>query len=574
MGIQNVQREIERFLATSEASALVVKGQWGVGKTYAWKRFLREAKASGQVAASHYSYVSLFGLGNLSELKSAIFQNTIEHSDIGKEADLETLNKVVEGAPGLWRRAGFIARLIPALESYATSFDRVGFFWVKRQLICIDDLERKSDDLPMRDILGLLSQLKDQRSCQIVLLLNEDKIGDREDRDFKNQIEKISDLTLSFAPTPKDSAGIAFGDKPPHWASLVSNCIELGIVNIRTLTKIDKMARRLEADLGQFDPRVLQRAFHSLPLFALCRLQPDDAPSIDYLKRKGTGDSDGNGANPEAPEMKDRIAHWDSLTSSYGFTGWDELDSAILMLVMDGYADPDVLSEAATDLAGQLAANDQDQAFEEAWGLYHDSFDDNADQVMEALAEAVRTAPKAISIPNLSRTIVLLKDLGWTGDLKKLVEGFVEANSDRDARFWNLEDHVFGDEIRDPDVRQAFADRLHEVADQKSAAAILISIAKEKGWNQGDLDFLSELSAEEFYNIFKSLKGSEHRRAVSGALFFRSIANASDAMKQITHRAQEALIKIAKESPINRRRVAQMGVTPAPDEETENGKEA
>lgn len=81
MTINLVSNEIRRFLCSSTPEVLCIKGPWGVGKTYSWHHFLSEAIAKNEVALDFVSYVSLFGLNSLDEVKQTIFANTKAHSE-------------------------------------------------------------------------------------------------------------------------------------------------------------------------------------------------------------------------------------------------------------------------------------------------------------------------------------------------------------------------------------------------------------------------------------------------------------------------------------------------------------
>ena len=47
MSIKLVEREVTRFLKDPEPEFMCIMGKWGVGKTYAWTQFLKEAIARG-----------------------------------------------------------------------------------------------------------------------------------------------------------------------------------------------------------------------------------------------------------------------------------------------------------------------------------------------------------------------------------------------------------------------------------------------------------------------------------------------------------------------------------------------
>src|SRR6266478_9056950 len=89
MSIELIEQEIRRFLSTSDPEVMSFSGRWGVGKTFAWKKLLKAAQGDGKIPLN--SYVSLFGVNSLEELKYSIFENTVASSDVGVEPSLETL---------------------------------------------------------------------------------------------------------------------------------------------------------------------------------------------------------------------------------------------------------------------------------------------------------------------------------------------------------------------------------------------------------------------------------------------------------------------------------------------------
>ncbi|HGF7147564.1 TPA: hypothetical protein AB5E47_002967 [Vibrio cholerae] len=91
MFLSLIGSKIKTFLKLPSPEVIAIKGHWSVGKTFAWNKWLSEAKANGQIGLTRYSYVSLFGINSLDDLKQAIFQNTISVVHIGQTASLDTL---------------------------------------------------------------------------------------------------------------------------------------------------------------------------------------------------------------------------------------------------------------------------------------------------------------------------------------------------------------------------------------------------------------------------------------------------------------------------------------------------
>src|SRR6266481_5973212 len=90
MSVKHVNEEIARFLGSGEAEVLCIRGKWGVGKTWTWAKALEAAQQSSAVGLPRYSYVSLFGVNSLDELKFSIFENVITLSAGVRKADLVT----------------------------------------------------------------------------------------------------------------------------------------------------------------------------------------------------------------------------------------------------------------------------------------------------------------------------------------------------------------------------------------------------------------------------------------------------------------------------------------------------
>ena len=91
-------------------------------------------------------------------------------------------------------------------------------------------------------------------------------------------------------------------------------------------------------------------------------------------------------------------------------------------------------------------------------------------------------------------------------------------------------------------------------------AQILQRIGSQSGWNEEDLERLSGLSYADYVNIFKQLRGSDLGRAVRGGLIFCDLSNADERIKSIGQMIQSALVQIARESPMNAKRVRNFGV--------------
>lgn len=162
-----IKDQVEIFLKSPEPEVMAIKGAWGVGKTYSWNKFLDEFKANDSLSLSQYSYISLFGINSLDSFKQAIFENTIQSDLIGKENFTETIveNKFAT-LLSKSRKMKETIKSLPLINNFSTTIESIAYYSINKTLICIDDLERKGKNLELKDVMGLISQLKEQKNAK------------------------------------------------------------------------------------------------------------------------------------------------------------------------------------------------------------------------------------------------------------------------------------------------------------------------------------------------------------------------------------------------------------------------
>ncbi|WP_336947506.1 P-loop NTPase fold protein [Asaia sp. HN010] len=94
MSINIVSKEIERFLKSNDPEVLCISGKWGVGKTFAWNKYISKIDRSEQLALKRYAYVSLFGVNSLSDLRCSIVESTLDSSNLIEDPYISFVDKV------------------------------------------------------------------------------------------------------------------------------------------------------------------------------------------------------------------------------------------------------------------------------------------------------------------------------------------------------------------------------------------------------------------------------------------------------------------------------------------------
>lgn len=556
MSTHLVNSEISNFLQRSEPEVLCIRGKWGIGKTYNWTKQITESQQDGKILLPRYSYVSLFGINSLEELKIAIFENVITLSKGKLQADLSTLDEFVSSNVVQWRKLTRIAQSIPFINSFigsdATAI--LSFITIRDQIICIDDIERRGQRLDIGDVLGLVSFLREQRNCKISMILNEEALIDESKAKFETYLEKVVDISLVYEPTASDSIAVALSGDDAVSQRVADLCTALGISNIRVIKRIEHAVRTIQPMLVNFDEEVFKQATSSLVLFCWSRDQPGEAPTLEFLTTKKAKSVFGLQRNENLPNNE---AAWNALLDAYGYTWTDDFDVALIKGVRNGFFDPLEIERYGKELHEKAVATKADGSFEDAWRLYHDSFADNQDEVLDAIYASFMKNYQYVTPLNLNGTVTLFKELGQPDRAHEMIKQYVESRAEN-PDFFNLEQYSFRGEITDPDIKNAFSAKFANLEKRIDFAEILLVL--KEGWSDKALSDLSAAPIDEYRRAFQEATGKELRKMLAGALQFDRIVNASPEMKEISKRARDALKLIGAESPINARRVAKFGI--------------
>lgn len=558
MSLALIEAEIRRFLSSSAPEVLCIKGKWGVGKTYGWRKFLDDAKRANALALHRYSYVSLFGLNSLDDLRFAVFESTVTGDQVGASPDATTFSQLVD------KGGDFARRMRPAVEAVSAMFNRKGvsdvlfksaFLAVRGQLVCLDDLERAGAGLDARDVLGLASLLKEDRSCKVVLLLN-DKEHDQKD-EFDRQLEKVADVTLVFDLTSEEAVSIALAGAERATTILKSRIVELGITNIRVIKKIERLASRLVKLFEGLDDTVVEKAIATLVLASWSVQQPNEGPPIAFLRtynRIAIAIRTGR-ENPDADTEKFR-----AMIQGYPFRGPEALDHLIIDGAVAGFFKADEVRQAAEELQHSWRQYSRDTAYVHAWEeLYHGSLATDDDVFLDALFASAQAEAAAISPLNINSAVRVLREYDRAEQADAVIANYIAVHEADGPDFFDIGRHHFSaDDRLDERLRDAFETKRGAYLDTRDPVAVLASIGERRGWNDADMKLMAAQSPDDFERIFEALRGNELRPAVE---MIRAMGGGhhGDA-PAIREASLAAFQRIAAKSPIRARKIAGFGL--------------
>jgi len=551
-----IKTQVQYFIATDTPEVMAIKGAWGVGKTYSWNVFLSEFK--NQLAFDRYAYVSLFGINSLEELKYNIFENVVSKNLIGSNPNLNTLKaNTKELVASFGRKSLRFAKAVPTAEKYLPPFDSLAFFSLRKTIVCLDDFERKGDGLTTNDILGLISLLKEQRGCKVVLIMNDEKMEDDHTKDYQLYREKVVDIELSFNPTSEEALAIAIDGDNVVSNTLREDIQKLAICNIRIIKKIERLARLFAPILSEYEKEVTTQVLHSLCLFVWCHYGHDeDYPTLGFLRKERTSYYSGL-LEKKDKETTEKV--WDASLRAYGFQYFDELDDCVAKTVQFGYVDESDVKKVADELNRQVVSGKASEAFHESWGVYHDSFEPNQEDIVSSINQSFRENVEYLSASDLDGAVKLFRELGSNELADDLIELFILKHQSN-KKIFNLSDYHFSGRVTDSKIVDRFNEIAAEEQQEKTIQLVLHRIAGKDGWNQEDEDTLANATVEAYYNLFKELRGDALVTTVDTCLKFGRFIDGNEDQKKIGSMATEALQRIGAESPLNALRIRRFGV--------------
>jgi hypothetical protein len=234
----------------------------------------------------------------------------------------------------------------------------------------------------------------------------------------------------------------------------------------------------------------------------------------------------------------------------------DDLDKELWAFVDNGILDPDRIHATAAKLNEQVSLARSSGSYEQSWRPFHDSFEDNLDEVTKSIVDGLRKNIAVVSLSNFNTTVKLLKEFGKLDEAKEVID-FYMANKKGDEDFWNASHDPFQRGPYDPDVAAAIAKRTHVEKPFVFDAAL---ISAGKSYDAEAIKQLATVPVDEYYNAAKSKKGDDLRNFILAALGFRQISSASADMQEVIRRMEEALKRIAAESELNAIRVRKYGI--------------
>jgi hypothetical protein len=552
LSIQITKAVLKDFLTSGKRDVLALTGAWGVGKTFAWNEALKEYK--GEIKLSQYCYVSLFGISTMAELRMALFVKSVAVKTIGAKLDLATINE--DWAPlfqNLFRKGlskfGALLRTVPHGSTVSLGLEALAPNFVRDTLICIDDFERQASLKP-EDILGLISELKEEKGCKVALIFNAEKLnGAAAYRMYK---EKVVDFETLYAPTVVEAFELVFTQDFPNRDLILRHVADLEITNVRILRKLQQIISCIVTTTTGMHAIVLEASIATAVLLCWCAYAPDSSkPKIEEIE----GWNKALISFKKEAEEDPATVTWVRRLKAYGFVHVNDLDLAIARIVERGYAEGTGFLDAAQKVDAEQRGKEMSEPFTQVWRRFHGSFSGDTDAFISELHAAALHGIAHIGSGDLNSTVRVLRELGKSDLADDLIDKYIDAHKSQPGTF-DLKEHPFGGSIDDTVLRSKF-DAVHAGLVQLPGLEESLSfMSRTSSHNPEHLQALRDASVDDYEAVFMK----DHDEIKLANLIKWSLRWADSDSSEITVKAREALERIKRTSPLNAIRVARYGI--------------
>ena len=228
----------------NNGKTVMLSGAWGSGKTYFWQneivrkqsKIIVNKRKRNKYSASELKeglfallkkkkkacvYISLYGKDNVDDIKSEVF--TKAYSQIAKKGNKDkNIDTAIE-----W--LGYGSKIASAVSFLGVKVDTTKITDGAKDyqnneklgeaqeairdggVICFDDFERKSKNIDLNDLFGVLTQLSLEFNCKVIIILNSDVFEGEEANVFKTVKEKTVNKFFYFEPTVEELFDSIYG---------------------------------------------------------------------------------------------------------------------------------------------------------------------------------------------------------------------------------------------------------------------------------------------------------------------------------------------------------------------------
>jgi hypothetical protein len=569
----SIETRLQAFITATDNAALVLRGEWGQGKTYFWTELAKNHAAKGKEERPNYAYISLFGVNSLADMRNmlAVKLRPVEQiqedtfmalwtgDKTGMVGRLKT--KVLSESRSFASKAAELGVNVKHVSNLGPLYLAFAYTSVKKALICIDDIERRGKGLDIKEVLGLISDLVYQRECSVIAILNDRTLDEDDQKIWNDNREKVFMGELRLLATCSEATSRVYklngrSNYDDDEKVAMQAIKELDIKNIRIIQRIkaaiDNVLPQLSKDTLADTREVIIRG---LALIVYCHAgQGSGAPppwmmfGDQFARDLVTASEKLDGKEQKkTPEEK----AWGELLRHYRYFIGNRLDELLNQTVLDGYCDEDEFQKAVRVYEDELLRGRRETALTKAWRLYQETTGDNAAEVVAAMHQGFIAAIDEIAAHNVDPIVRLFRRLGEEEKANHMIKDWIDLR--RGDRWKELEPKTVGmfRDLEDKPFKIAIEAAYDEWLAKSLPAFEDIMARVSQGETSTDevIDGLAHAGVEDYVSYFKG-NGVGKAKPLLNLSIERNIKS-----KKVHSTVWEALDLIKAGSVIDRLRV-------------------
>lgn len=551
MTLATCKQAFTELLADEQNKVLALSGKWGTGKSHLWRDVQNE---SAHQSVKRAVYVSLFGLGSISELKLKIAQSV-----------LPTLQEGSTTATALANTVSGVKKILKGFSSGFSALDDLALIvapmMIKERFIVIDDIERKHEKLSIDEVLGFIDDCVQNLGCRILLVLNSDQLADKKFWELFR--EKVIDQELRLDTSPEEAFDIAAKLTPTAWAQYIKPAVDAcEISNIRVIRKIIRVVNRLLSNHGELSVDILSRVIPSTTLLSAINYKAlEDGPDFDFvlnfdsyrmaLTRAVIGKAQSQGTPEDNLHAK-----WRLLLDRLGIRSTDDFEDLVVDYLKSGMMQSAAVSKVIDryQAEGRVLATRQrsEDFFERCWWRPELTEDQLVGELRAILPDV--GVLDAFSVTSLHEQAMKLAGgavVGremvdrWLAEFRLRHDGADSPRLDPDFNYFRRPVH--------PEIAAAIR---AEQAKQQANVTVLDVCRKvriDRGWGPGEDDLMRSVTAVEYEAAIRGATGEDLRLLLLQSMdFLKSRSNYEAHFGDAMSKFLEACQSIVRQEPNSR----------------------
>ncbi len=542
--VEQVTRRLNAFVKHPTKRVLLLRGAWGVGKTYYWSNVFAPRIMSSQhtMSVSRYAYVSLFGAESISDLEHRIFA----------EVNPYTLSPTRRGLHWCKKHMLNLANDLPQLQTYARLIRRFGLISIRDTLICIDDIERKGKAMELANLLGYVSVLREHNNCRVVLIMNDENLASDEDRKTLDRYrDKVIDETITFSPDIDYNCRLIFGGKPSHEACL-DVFRRLDMNNIRIMQQTAWAVEQFAPYLDELESALQSEVIEHVVLLTCFRhdisyeIDLKDIPVDSIVEHVYHAEADDRS---HAAALEGKLRKWNYFPADY--------DACIVEYLLTGQYDDSVLKT----LLAIENTNAQNRAvaieLRTIWSAFNNNFQADDETLRGSIVNFLNRSAASTGERKLRHLFSMLKDVGGEQDLIEKQEEWIKAWIIARLPNASIEDlDSYEKMASDPSVLRRIEERREALNQGMNPSVIVEALIVSDPANPVLAERLGKATVDQFVAAFEQCSADDFLRTL--ASICKVWRTGSEAERRTLATMTEALLQIAGRNRANKQRVQEI----------------